>query len=84
MAKYHNGDYKGAIKDFNTIIKITPDLKTIDSVYYNRGLCRYHSGDIAGAEADYNKAKELNPKSKYIYYDKQDDKNKNSNKTKIS
>ena len=51
-----NGDYHGAIADYNEVIKIKPDF---GYAYHNRGVARHRLDDHAGAIEDYTKALEL-------------------------
>ena len=51
-------DYSGAIKNYNTALKLNPKLAI---VYSNRGLAKAKSGDNVGALEDYNKALSINP-----------------------
>lgn len=53
-----NYNYTDAIKRFNTIISVKPDLL---EAYYYRGLAKYNLGDYNGAKSDFNKVVELNP-----------------------
>ena len=70
IAKYFAGDLKSALKDYDKVFELEPNLPNIDQIHFNRGLCRYDLGDKAGADEDYKTARKLNPKRKYIYYDK--------------
>lgn len=51
-----NGDYHGAIADYNEVIKIKPDF---GYAYHNRGVARHRLDDYAAAIEDYTKALEL-------------------------
>ena len=53
-----NGDYYGAIADFNKTIELDPDFA---DAYENRGISKRKLKDYYGAIADYNKAIELDP-----------------------
>ncbi len=57
-AKYDQGDYKGAIDDFNKAIKLKPD----EASFYNyRGLAKSKTDDYKGEIQDYTEAIKLKP-----------------------
>ena len=56
--KQANGDWIGAIIDYDKAIALHPDFAV---AYYDRGIAKQAKGDSAGALADYNKAIELKP-----------------------
>jgi tetratricopeptide (TPR) repeat protein len=57
--KYQQGDYRGALADYNRAIKINPKNA---NAYYNRGLLKATKlQDDRGALADYDRAIQLNP-----------------------
>jgi serine/threonine-protein kinase len=62
--KSQNGDYTGAIEDFNQALRLDPNSA---DTYNNRGLVRYRLGDKPGAMADFNQALRLNPNSADTY-----------------
>ena len=63
--KYDNGDYYGAISDYNKAIEINPRYA---KAYVNRGIAKRKSGDNYGAISDYNKAIEINPSDADSYF----------------
>lgn len=67
LTRYREGDYQGAIKDYDEAIRLNPD--DADS-FYNRGLARYSSKDNQGAIEDYNEAIRLNPKDADSFYNR--------------
>ena len=50
------GDYYGAIADFNKLIKKYPYYSEIHVVYHNRGVSKESINDFSGALKDYEKA----------------------------
>jgi tetratricopeptide (TPR) repeat protein len=59
MQKYQQGDYQGALADYNRAIKNNPQSP---NAYYNRGLLKADKlQDFQGALADYNRAIKLKP-----------------------
>ena len=64
--KYNLGDYKGAIADYDTAIRLNPDA----AVYYNRGNAKIKLGQHFDAIADYDSAIRLNPDDATAYYNR--------------
>ena len=62
--KDKEGDYYGAISDYNKVIEINPKNS---QAYYNRGKAKSDIKDYKGAVSDFNKAIEINP-NKPDYY----------------
>ena len=62
--KYDLGDYKGAIADFDSAIRLKPDYA---DVYYNRGLAKSDLGQHSAAIADLDTAIRLNPDDSDAY-----------------
>ena len=56
--KYDLGDYKGAIADYDSAIRLKPDHA---KAYYNRGIAKGKLGQHLAAIADYDIAIRLNP-----------------------
>jgi tetratricopeptide (TPR) repeat protein len=56
IAKYDLGDFKGAIVDYNQVLKINPNYA---KAYTNRGLVKYDLGDKQGALSDLKTAAQL-------------------------
>ena len=64
VIKFEQGDYSGALKDFNKLIELNPNNAI---AYYSRGVAKGKLGDYRGAIQDYNKAIELNPNHASTY-----------------
>ena len=62
--KFIGHNYKGAIQDFNKVIKINPKN---GGAYYCRGMAKAELKDYRGAMQDYNKAIEINPEDADAY-----------------
>ena len=65
--KYDLGDYKGAIADFDSAIRLNPDDA---AAYLNRGLAKGQLGQHFAAIADYDSAIRLNPDDAKTYYNR--------------
>jgi tetratricopeptide (TPR) repeat protein len=52
------GDFSGAIKEFNKVIEVEPDYQ---KAYYYRGFSKFKRADYRNAIQDLNKAIEINP-----------------------
>ena len=52
------GDYKGALKDFNQAVELSPNLAI---AYYKRGTARSYLQMYTEALSDFNKALHINP-----------------------
>ena len=59
LDKYDAGDYSGAIRAYNEVIKQYPNHPQIFDVYINRGVAKRILGDYSGAIADHSKAIEV-------------------------
>ncbi len=57
--KYHNGDYAGAVADYDKAAKLAPDTARI---FGSRGAAKRKLGDKEGALSDAKKAARLGDK----------------------
>ena len=62
--KFSQGDYSGAIADFERAIQLKPDYA---EAYNNRGLAKHELGDHEDALADYERAIQLKPELSVVY-----------------
>ena len=62
--KYHLGDYKGAITDYDSAIRLKTDLAT---AYNNRGVAKGELAQYFSAIADYDSAIRLKPDDAEAY-----------------
>ena len=65
--KYDLGDYKGAIADYDTAIRLKPDLA---EAYYNRGVAKQKLGQYVAAIADYDTTIRLEPDLATAYFNR--------------
>ena len=65
--KYGLGDYKGAIADYDSAIRLKPDYA---DVYNNRGIAKDDLGQHFAAIADYDSAIRLKPDYAGAYYNR--------------
>ena len=67
--KMRDGDFDGAIADFNEVIKIDKIFpeNVQSATYLNRGLAFQKKGDLDAALADFNKAIKLSSNNVYAY-----------------
>ena len=66
-AKYHQGDYAGAIADYTMTIRLQPDLA---DAYCNRGCAKGALGQHLAAIADFDTAIRLQPDLADAYYNR--------------
>ena len=65
ITKHKQQDYKGAIKDYDKVIK---EDKTNTDAFYNRGSCELALKDFKSALKDFTKAIEIDPNYVKAYY----------------
>ena len=61
------GNYGDAKRDYNDLIKITPEK---EDLYINRGIAHVKLEDSSAAHRDFSKAIKLDPKSAIAYYNR--------------
>jgi tetratricopeptide (TPR) repeat protein len=68
LGKHNNGDYQGALADYNQSISINPKFSL---AYNNRATLKTDKlNDIQGSLADYDQAISINPKFSLAYYNR--------------
>jgi tetratricopeptide (TPR) repeat protein len=69
-ARSEQGDFKGAIEEYNQAIRIDP---TDDTNYNNRGVARSRLGHKLEAIKDYTQAIQINPNNHVAYFNRGED-----------
>ncbi|MDF5727134.1 MAG: tetratricopeptide repeat protein [Rhizonema sp. PD38] len=67
LDKINKGDFRGAIEDFNQVIRLNPNDT---DAYCNRGVAHYELGDKKAAIEDFNQAICLNPNFADAYHNR--------------
>ncbi|CAD5959676.1 TPR repeat-containing protein slr0751 [Planktothrix tepida] len=67
LNKTRKRDYKGAMENFNMVLKIKPNST---ETYISRGVCYLKLGNLEKAIQDYDKAIEIDPKNPTAYYNR--------------
>lgn len=67
VARYRQGDYAGAGRDYDQAIRLDPEYV---NAFFNRGILRNQTQDVAGALSDYNAALALDPRYAEAYYNR--------------
>ena len=67
LEKFQEGDYQGAISDYNKALKIDPKSKI---AYFNRGNANSRLKDYKRAISDYSKSLENDPNYESAYYNR--------------
>lgn len=67
LDKAQKGDYQGAIKDFNEVLRLNPEA---GDTYVSRGIVRAILGDHSGAISDYTQAIRLDLNNAKAFYNR--------------
>jgi tetratricopeptide (TPR) repeat protein len=67
-AKMEMGDYKSAIEDFSSIIKLQPEYEILYQAHYGRGFAKFQLGDFQGAKQDFDRAIKIYPNDAEVYF----------------
>ncbi len=67
-AKIDLGDYKGAIDDFSSIIRLQPEYEMLYQAYYGRGYAKFLDGDYDGAKSDFDRAIKIYPNDAQVFF----------------
>jgi tetratricopeptide (TPR) repeat protein len=64
VQKLKQGNFRGAIEDFNSVVQLNPRYY---EGYCLRGLAEFHSGNLKAALSDFNSTLQLNPRHADAY-----------------
>jgi tetratricopeptide (TPR) repeat protein len=67
-AKMDMGDYKGAIDDFSSVIRLQPEFETLYKAHFGRGYAKFQSGDYKGAKTDFDRAIRIYPNDPDVFF----------------
>ena len=67
-AKMELGDYRGAIEDFSSIIRLQPDYEMLYQAHFGRGYAKFQSGDYDGAKTDFDRAIRIYPNDAEVFF----------------
>ncbi|MFW5892511.1 MAG: tetratricopeptide repeat protein [Bacteroidota bacterium] len=67
-AKIDLKDYKGAIDDFSSIIRLQPEYETLYQAYYGRGYAKFLDGNFKGAKSDFDRAIKIYPNDAQVFF----------------
>lgn len=67
-AKMDMGDYKGAIEDFSSTIRLQPDYETLYKAHFGRGYAKFKSGQYQDAKVDFDRAIRIYPNDPEVYF----------------
>jgi tetratricopeptide (TPR) repeat protein len=65
--KMDMGDYKGAIEDFSSVIRLQPEFETLYKAHFGRGYAKFQIGDFKGAKTDFDRAVRIYPNDAEVY-----------------
>jgi tetratricopeptide (TPR) repeat protein len=67
-AKMELGDYKSAVDDFSSIIRLQPEYTTLYQAYYGRGYAKFQMNDFKGAKTDFDRAIRIFPNDAEVFF----------------
>ncbi len=53
-SKLELGDFRGAIDDFSSCIRLQPDFEVLYKAYFGRGFCNFQLGNYKDAKKDFD------------------------------
>ncbi len=67
-AKMEMGDYRGAISDFSSIIRLQPDYEMLYQAHFGRGYAQFQLGKFEEAKTDFDRAIRIYPNDAEVYF----------------
>lgn len=67
-SKLEIGDYKGAIADFSSAIKLQPEYEVLYKAYFGRGFCKFQLGDYKEAKSDFDSSIKVYANDAEVYF----------------
>jgi len=67
-AKMEMGDYRGAINDFSSIIRLQPDFEMLYQAHFGRGYAQFQLGRYQDAKKDFDRAIRIFPNDAEVYF----------------
>ena len=68
QAKMDLGDFKGAIEDFSSVIRLQPEYEILYQAHFGRGYAKFQSGDFQGAKTDFDRAIRIYPNDADVFF----------------
>jgi len=67
-AKMDMGDYKGAIEDFSSIIRLQPEYEMLYQAHFGRGYAYFQQGKYDEAKTDFDRAIRIYPNDAEVFF----------------
>jgi tetratricopeptide (TPR) repeat protein len=67
-SKLEMGDYKAAIADFSSAIRLQPDYEILYKAYFGRGFCLFQTGDFKEAKKDFDRSIKVYANDAEVYF----------------
>ncbi len=67
-AKMELGDYKGAVEDFSSIIRLQPEYEMLYQAHFGRGYAKFQMGEYEDAKKDFDRAIRIYPNDAEVFF----------------
>ncbi len=67
-AKMELGDYKGAVEDFSSIIRLQPEYEELYQAHFGRGYAQFQLGEYEKAKTDFDRAIRIYPNDAEVFF----------------
>jgi tetratricopeptide (TPR) repeat protein len=68
QTKMEMGDYKSAIEDFSSIIRLQPEYEALYQAHFGRGYAKFQINDFDGAKTDFDRAIRIYPNDPEVFF----------------